>query len=180
MTFSGRRIDEHTLDRQVREDYRRLCDLMNLEPVELTLIPPGQADDGVLAMFDRERPRIELHLLEEDFEIEASAWPRAAVRDDMPQIGFEPVPRDWPAWRVSLWHECVHQAVHELGEGSPGRQLDALESSCEDAAANLVRQHGQDYVAMVEKLANTVGFDATALAGILLEDVRLFVRLCTP
>lgn len=103
----------------IEQEYRRLCATLNMPPVELVLYQV--ADDKVIDLkansFSLACPRfgvdgsfIGLHVSPAPTPSQLS-WP-PDFHASLARMGET---EQWPQWRVSLWHEVVHQFAMEMG-----------------------------------------------------------------
>ena len=173
----GERIEQ--LKQRVRNEYLRLCEDLGLKPVELRLLvePTGDEDlirNGGVARYGGEAPDgypryLEVALFSYDIDEESTDWPSSSRRDpEETRYSLEPVPREWPSWRVSLWHECVHQAIEDLWGISVEAQNEPGWVPNGHYRPDVVG-HGHRFYEMVELIAMRFQFNTRELDDMFME-----------
>jgi hypothetical protein len=138
----------------IRSEYAALCRLLSLSAVTLdiydfvegstaTTIAGSQIGDPN-ARYSAQRKLLALPICEaDDLPSEETAFPPTEWHKASTQ---------WPAWRIELWHEVVHQQSDELGlfnPKEPGRTR--ADGSTSDMG------HGRRWWSAVQKVAQRCG-----------------------
>jgi len=115
------RIDE--LRKVVEREYSRLCEVLKLDPIPLDVYLVDEdskqfSELGIslkspLAFYDKEK----IILPRTDNELNALQ----NYEPKFPPIVWDKAhPKEWPLWRVELWHEVCHQVENDIIRGWKG------------------------------------------------------------
>jgi hypothetical protein len=152
----------------VAQEYEQLCGALGLMPLwldvylvdespstaELPIRDSGIDPRNTDACYSGSRRVLVMPICSGDIEIvTAPAPPRTWTK-------WSP---DWPAWRIDLWHEVVHQYSHVvLGRWDP-KELGLRRS--DDSLSTT--GHGLGWRAAIEQVASHFGIDADTLDTLL-------------
>jgi hypothetical protein len=152
----------------IAQEYERLCRALNLVPLwldvylvdespstaELPLRDSGVDPRNTDARYSGSRRVLVMPIGSGDIE---------NVTDLDPPSTWAKLSPDWPAWRIDLWHEVVHQYSHVvLGRWDPKESgLRRLDDSFSTTG------HGLGWRAAIEQVASHFGVDADTLDTLL-------------
>lgn len=154
----------HRVNQFVQAEYAQLCSRLSLTPVPLvcTTNPTGTEP---LGSYGNSPPQMTVAVDIQD-TTSFAPFPPSIATTEM-RLGELAT---WPTWRTNLWHECVHQALHQLQGFGP----DQHEDGWDDNGTRINEpDHGRHWREMVEHFAAEFGLIGNDLDRVLMGNYYL-------
>jgi hypothetical protein len=152
----------------VRAEYQRLCNCLGLIPVPLdvyvcddstqpsTTTPLGFHVANCDPLYSGTKRLMAVPLTDAE-----DSWP--VTLPSFPPLALLKQSDEWPAWRIELWHEVVHQVSNDVLAAWDPREAPRLRPNTTPSQSG----HGQGWFSGVEHVAKKLGVDAEALDAVL-------------
>lgn len=126
----------------VKRDYEALCRALLLEPCPLDIYSPSSISDAVTEF------GTPVKNFTPGYNSQCIILPMisgVSSRLDAPDLPFppsewDPASNEWPEWRLTLWHETLHQVEHDIHhswDGTNQQHRDAYHAAIDYAAGKL-------------------------------------------